>query len=71
MSELASELYEEMRMYLIETNVKLKTLAQIAFEKENPQLGELYPNNEDFKEQIKTQSELEGYFMKYQYLLKK
>lgn len=71
MNDLASELYEEMKLYLIETNLKLKTLAQIAFEKENPQIIELYPNNEDFKEQIKTSIEIESYFLKFGYLLKK
>lgn len=69
--ELSSELYEEMRSYLAETNVKVKSLAQTAFEKENPHLLELYPNNEDFKESLKTQAEIEGYFNKYEYLFKK
>jgi len=70
-SDLASELYSETRLYLIETNVKLKTLTQINFEKENLQILELYPNNEDFKEQLKSSSEIDAYFAKFEYLLKK
>ena len=67
--ELATEIYEEMKSYLVETNVKVKSLTQMAFEKENPQILELYPNNEDFKESIKTATEIESYFNKYEYLL--
>ena len=69
--ELATEIYEEMKSYLVETNVKVKSLAQMSFEKENPQILELYPNNEDFKESIKTATEIESYFNKYEYLLRK
>lgn len=69
--EIATEIYEEMKSYLVETNVKVKSLAQMAFEKENPQILELYPNNEDFKESIKTATEIDSYFNKYEYLLKK
>ena len=69
--ELATEIYEEMKSYLVETNVKVKSLAQMSFEKENPQILELYPNNEDFKESIKTTTEIESYFNKYEYLLRK
>ena len=69
--ELATEIYEEMKSYLVETNVKVKSLTQMSFEKENPQILELYPNNEDFKESIKTATEIESYFNKYEYLLRK
>lgn len=70
-SELATELYEETKSFLLETNVKLKTLAQQVFEKENPHITELYPNDEEFKENIKSNNEIAAYFAKLDFILKK
>lgn len=46
----AERLLELFEKYMNTTNNKFKNIKQQAFEEEHPELKELYPENEDFKE---------------------
>ena len=67
--ELARSLYQETKQYIKDTNVSLKMLAQLEFEKQNEILKEIYPFDNEFKPQTKSDQEINNMFLKFSYLL--
>lgn len=66
-TELAEELYREAKSFAELTNIHVKTLQQIDIEKNNPELEQVYPQ---LKNTVKTQKEIDGFFGKFEFLLK-
>lgn len=49
MHEQAERIIELLEKYSEVSNVKLKNIRQIDYEKDHPELAEVYPDSEDFK----------------------